>query len=234
MAATTETTQGARASAAEAVRRRVLRSSKRFWDPKDFDASYSASQHALWKLAKEGHLMHIRRGVYWRGEKTLFGVTPPTSAELVRELVGETAVGPASWSAALALGLTTQHPNRDFIAIPRRPPTSLPRTVELKDRSSRQGRVREHLNWWEVALLEVLAEPRTIELDHGEAVKRLTQWLKTDGVRAKRLARAARDESALVRESLRGLLSAAGLSDEAALVPPAVSREVRQRALIAA
>lgn len=222
-------------SAAEHVRRRVLRSKNRFWRPEDFTAdSHNAVLHELGRLAQAGKLIHIRRGTYWRGEQTLLGMAPPTTAQLVHELVGETAVGPASWTAALALGLTTQHPARDYIAVPKRPPSSLPETVQLKDRSARAGRAKEHLNWWEVALLEVLADPRVVELDQAAAVDQLVSWLRSSSVRVGRLARATRGEAALVREGMRGLFSAAGLALEAELVPPAQDERVRERALVTA
>lgn len=238
MSQTMNTTSTNRINVAKSVRDRVLRSRERFWRAEDFgfdSDSHNAVLLELSRLAREeGELRHIRRDLYWRGEKTMLGMAPPATTQLVKQLVGEVGVGPASWTAALALGLTTQHPARDYIAVPKRPLASLPRSIELKDRSAREGRTKERLNWWEVALLEVLGAPQVIEVDDQTAVSQLVDWLSSPNVRTSKLARAARNETALARENLRGLLSVAGLSDEASTIPPARSLSVRDRALVAA
>lgn len=183
------------------------------------------------RLAEAGELRRIRRGLYWRGRQTRLGMALPPSEELVRELVGAAGVGPAGWSAALALGLSTQHPRREIIAVPSRPPRPLPR-IELRDRSGREGRRRWNLNRWEVALLEVLADwQRLIEVPEQEAAARLLSIVDGRRVRPERVARAAAGEPASVRESLRALLARAGYPQQAASVPQARSPGPQQRAL---
>jgi len=227
-------TASAKRSTAQVVRCRVDRSRDRFWRAEDFEGSHTGALRELSRLAAEGKLRHIRKGLYWRGRETLLGMSGPSPAQLVQELVGSAGVGPAEWSAALALGLSTQHPRHDIIAVPTRPP-SMDARVELKDRSGRGGRARNKLNWWEVAVLEVLADwSRVVEVPRDEAVTTLVQWLTSDKVRPQKLARAAKGEAPVVREGLRSLLAKGGLDSEASSIPPARSESVRQHALLAA
>jgi hypothetical protein len=220
-------------SVASQVRRRVLRSSNRFWRADDFTGSRAAVLRELSRLAENGKLWHVRRGLYWRGTETMLGMSRPSSVDLVQELVGPDGVGPAEWSAALALGLSTQHPRHDIIAVPVRPPSAFDSRIVLKNRSGREGRAKQKLNWHEVALLEVLSDwSQLIELPREEAIKQVARLLQSDKVRPLRLARAARYEPAVVRESLRGLMSISGLHEEAAQIQPALTESARLQALV--
>ena len=220
-------------SIAGAVRRRVERSRDRFWRVDDFASlgNRSAAQRELSRLAHEGVLRQVRRDTYWRGRQTRLGMTPPPVDRLAVEVVGERyGVGPAGFSAALALGLSTQHPRQDLFAVPRRPPAAVGSLV-FKDRSARRGRVRERLNAREVALLEVLGDWTTVELSEERAVDRLGEWLRSDEVRVERLAKAAQTEPAPVRRRLRALLGLAGLAGEAQSIPAPVG-DVRSPGLL--
>ncbi len=224
-----------RPSVANAVRIRVERSCDRFWHADDFEGSRTAVSRELSRLAEAGKLHHIRRGLYWRGVETVLGMSGPSAEQVVLELVGTEGVGPAAWSAALALGLTTQHPRNAVIAVPTRPPRGIRGRVELKDRSARRGRAVNRLNWHEVAMLEVLSDwSRFVELSRDEAVSRLSEWLASDEVRAIRLVRAAQSEPAVVRAGLRGLLSINGMKGDAERIEPAHSASVVEQSLIAA
>lgn len=234
MSASATTSQATHVSVADIVRRRVKRSSERFWRADDFEGSRAAVSRELSRLAEAGKLRHIRRGLYWRGKDTLLGMSGPSPAQLVQELVGRDGVGPAEWSAALALGLTTQHPRNSIIAVPTRPP-SVDGRIEFRDRRGREGRAAQKLNWYEVAMLEVLADwARVIELPRDEAVARLSEWLASDQVRPGKLARAAKGEPAVVRAGLRGLMNRNGLQAEADSIPPAHTASVHEHALLAA
>lgn len=231
MAPLVTTTQTER-SVADTVRRRVERSGQRFWRVDDFDVSRAAASRELSRLAEAGKLRHVRRGLYWRGKETLLGMSGPSPDKLVMELVGRDGVGPAEWSAALALGLTTQHPRNSIIAVPTRPP-AVEGPIELKDRRGREGRAANKLNWYEVAMLEVLADwSRLVELPREEAVDRLGAWLSSDKVRPAKLARAAKGEPAVVRAGLRGLMSRNGFQAEAERIPPAHTPSVYEHALV--
>lgn len=220
-------------STADSVRRRVERSTGRFWKAEDFQGSHTAVLRELSRLAAEGKLRHIRKGLYWRGHTTALGMSGPSPTQLVHELVGSVGVGPAEWSAALALGLSTQHPRRNIIAVPKRPPV-VHAPVDFKDRSARAGRTSSELNWWEVAVLEVLADwARVVEVPRDDAVKRLVLLMVSDKVRPKKLAQASKSEAPVVREGLRGLMARSGFDAEADRVPPAHSENVRLQALVA-
>lgn len=206
-------------SVAGKVRSKVLRSRGHFWRPTDFDGSPGAVAVALSRLHDEGELRRIRRGLYWRGPKSLLGMAPPKPEQLITELAGRTGVGPSGPSAAAALGLSTQVPSRTFVAVPMRPPSS-PRGIRFVDRSGREGRVSAGLGPAEVALLEVLDAPdRFIEIDSDEAYARMGKLLRNGEIDAVRLSRAAPGESARVRENLRTLLNSIGRPDLATHVP---------------
>lgn len=225
----------AESSTASVVRGRLRRSSGKFVRAADFKRSHSAVLRELSRLAEAGELRHVHRGLYWCGPKTMLGMALPAPLELVQELAGAAGVGPAESSAALALGLSTQHPRRETFAVPTRPPRCDDTRLVIKDRSGREGRRTQKLNPNEVAVLEVLADwPRLIELPREQAIDRLVGVLSSDAVRPAKLARAAKDESAVVREGLRGLFVRGGLQEQAQLIPPARAETVRDRALVVA
>ena len=127
-------------STAAVVRGRVMRSSGKFVRPQDFAGPRGAVLREPSRRVEAGDLRHVRKGLYWRGQKTMLGMAPPAPLDLVQELVGVSGVGPAESSAALALGLSTQHPRRETFAVPVRPPTCADARVALKDRTGRKGR----------------------------------------------------------------------------------------------
>lgn len=206
-------------SVAGIARSAILRSGERFWRPTDFNGSPAAVAVALSRLRREGELRHVRRGLYWRGRKTLLGMAPPRPELVARQLAGTVGVGPSGLSAASTLGLSTQVPSRVIVAVPTRPPTD-PSGIRFVDRSGREGRTKAGLRPSEIALLEVLEDPkRFIEVDDDEATARLRALFETGEVDAARLSRAAPDEPARVRENLRSLLRRIGKSDFAVAVP---------------
>lgn len=222
-------------STASMVRGRLKRSSGKFVRAQDFEGSHGAVLRELSRRAEAGDLRHVQKGLYWCGPKTMLGMAPPVPLELVQELAGAAGVGPAESSAALALGLSTQHPRHETFAVPTRPPRCDDARLVIKDRSGREGRRAQKLNANEVAVLEVLADwPRVIELPREQAVDRLVGVVSSDAVRPAKLARAAKDESAVVREGLRGLFVLGGLQAAAQLIPPAQDPKIRDRALVVA
>lgn len=213
-------------SVAPAVRERILGSHERFWRPEDFDGSADAVAQALSRLTRTGELRRVRRGLYWRGAPTRLGMAPPPSRRLADEVVGGPGTGPAGWSAALALGLSTQVPRRETIAVPGRAPRS-PRAVRFVSRAASTKRRDERLRPAEVALLEVLRDWDTlVELPTREATKRIGRVIESGAVRVDRLVRASATEPPRVRERLRRLLGALDLSADA--VRPARSDSVRR------
>lgn len=218
-------------SVAAEVRGRVLASRDRFWRPESFgDHSPDAVAQALSRLTRDGELRRIRRGLYWRGTPTRLGMAPPPPSRLAREVAGQTAgTGPAGLSAALALGLSTQVPRHETVAVPARAPRS-PAGLRLVSRAASTRRRSERLSPAEVALLEVLrAWDVLVETPAEEAASRITDLVDSGVIRTDRLARAAVTEPPLVREGLRDLLGSLGRPDAAASVPRARSRSVRSK-----
>jgi hypothetical protein len=212
-----------RTSVASDVRSRVRRSRDRFWTPADFDGSPEAVAKALSRLSESGELRRIRRGLYWRGSSTRLGMAPPRADSLADAIVGEAGMGPAGVSAALSLGLSTQVPRVETVAVPRRAPRPTP-GVRFVSRAGSTRRRDERLNAVEVALLEVLRDwDRTVEASPAVAVDRVRSLSETGAIRLERVVRASWTEPASVRERLRALLRALDKPGDADRVPPARS-----------
>ena len=213
-------------SVATEVRKRVLSSRDRFWRPEDFDGSPDAVAQALSRLTRTGNLRRIRRGLYWRGTSTRLGMAPPPPGRLAREVVGHTGTGPSGRSAALALGLSTQVPRREAIAVPGRAPRS-PGPLHYVSRAANAKRRDERLHPAEVALFEVLREWNSlVEMPTEDAIDRIAQLVDSGAVRLDRLARASETEPPRVRERLRRLLIALDRPEIVDVVRPARSESV--------
>lgn len=219
-------------STASLVRKEVLASTNRFWLVEDFEAPPHAVVLELRRLIRAGELERVRRGVYWRGRKTRFGMVVPAPVEAVRKATGgREAVGAAGWYATNLLGLSTQVSPVPVVAVSTRPPTGI-RGVRLLDRSSRAGRRTGRLNYLEVTLLEAIdGWDRYVELPPDAATRRFLELLKNPRVNIHKLAKASRTEPPRVRERLRALLEAGGWGSEAAAIEPARSKSSRSRAL---
>lgn len=210
-------------SVASDVRSRVRRSRDSFWRPGDFDGSPEAVAKALSRLAASGELRRIRRGLYWRGSSTKLGMAPPRANKLADAIVGEAGTGPAGLSAALSLGLSTQVPRVETIAVPRRAPRPTA-GVRFVSRAGSTRRRDERLNAVEVALLEVLRDwGRTVAGSPTVAVAQIRRLSEAGTIRLERIVRASSTEPASVRERLRALLRALNRPDDAERVPPARS-----------
>lgn len=214
---------------ARSPRSYVTAARNRFFTVDDFVGSRSTVGRALSRLADDGELIRVKRGLYWRGTKTPLGMSPPSSTLILRVVYGKTAgVGPTRLDAARKLGLTTQ--------VARTPAFAVPFVVEglslvLVNRARRTGRARYHLDDTEVALFEVLYSwDDVVELSSVDAVARLRSLIgKT--IRPKAVAAASTTESARVRERLRALLVLTGFKNEALRVLPAANAKTRDKAL---
>jgi hypothetical protein len=206
------------AGTAPAVRERVLASHNAFWKPEDFPGSPAAVTQALYRLSRDNELLHLRKGLYWRGIKTPLGMAPPRPGDVVNELVNTPGIGPAGPSAANLLGLSTQVPRWETIAIPRRSPRPLER-VHMVSRAASTARLDEKLGPAEVALLEVLRDwGGLVEVSDDEAARIIATHLTNGTICAKKVARAAKTEPPSVRARLRGLLAKLGYSKDANVI----------------
>ncbi|MCP4960206.1 MAG: hypothetical protein GY925_13175 [Actinomycetia bacterium] len=148
-------------STAELVRERVegapLRS---FIEPTDLPGSRRAVECELSRLVAKGDIARVRKGLYWKGPQTPVGMPLPRAFEVGMAIAGAGA-GPAGMSAAAFLGLTTQVPAVETIAVAGRVPTP-PAGIRFVSRSIE----RRFLDLWdtEIAVLEVLRDgPTRIE-----------------------------------------------------------------------
>ncbi len=218
---------------AKAVQRKVMRTRNRFWRPEDFLGSPAVVAKALSRLAQAGQLRRVRRGLYWRGESTPFGMAPPPPARLADEIGGGAGVGPGEGSAAVALGLSTQVPRRETVAIPSRAP-SPPDGVRIVSRAACTGRRDERLRPLEVALLEVLREgDRFVDVSSQEAIRRVKEAASDGVIRLDRVVRAADTEPARVRNGLRWLLDSLHMHEHADRVRPPRPHEPTRHAALA-
>lgn len=123
---------------------------------RDLPGSPEAVRNALTRAVARKELRRVRQGLYFKGTKTSFGLTRPTTRQLVHEVVGTRGVGPANYSAAAFLGLTTQVPAKEEYSIAGPVPDGEVFGAKLHSRSNR---VREDLNEYELAILEVNLDP---------------------------------------------------------------------------
>ena len=113
-----------------------------------------AARKAASRAVGNGLLLSVRRGLYYRGRPTRYGLTAPRADEVARAVLGTRGLGPAGYSAARAWGVTTQVPPVWHVATLR--------TVDPIDgvkQHERNNLARIDLNEKEIALLELLRAP---------------------------------------------------------------------------
>jgi hypothetical protein len=160
-------------STAQLVRERVASSPVRhFLAAAEVPGTRRSVECELSRLVAAGELVRVRKGLYWKGPKTRVGMPVPRPFE-VALAVASHGSGPAGLSAAHFLGLTTQVPAIETVAVPGRVPAPLP-GVRFVSRSIERRIAR--LTVAEVALIEVLrAGPSVAErwAEVGHVVERL-------------------------------------------------------------
>lgn len=192
-------------SHASDVARKVRRARRRFFRIDDFEGPRGAVDRELCRLVEAGELRRIRNGLYWRGPKTLLGMSPPSLEELLDELLGKDVYGWAGTTAANRLGLTSQVAGRTQVAVCGRPPRDLP-TLHFVQRAGRRGRAEAGLSPVEIAVLEVLEDFEDLVEQPSAAQDRIRELMLASVVRADALEQAAVSESRRVRERLAPLL----------------------------
>ena len=114
--------------------------------------SRGAASSAASRAHKHGDLIPIRKGLYWKGTRTRYGMTRPSSEAIAVEVLGRVGVGPSGHTAARTLGLTTQLPATPALTVAGPVPTSVP-GVRVSRRNNMR---RRELTYTEIALLELL------------------------------------------------------------------------------
>lgn len=195
-------TRKPRDSAAEAIRKRVTQGGSRYWKFTDFGGlPTSAVATELSRLAHDGELQRISKGVYYRPVPTSFGFSMAGATGAAAQTL-RAPVHPAGLSAANALGLTTQNPKRPEYATPAPGlPTALRNAVVHTGRPA----ARANLSAEEGAVLEILRErARSSDLRPEQTIQRLKRALANEKTFA-RLASAAKTEPPRVRAMLGAL-----------------------------
>ena len=193
--------------AARWVREQIEQGGERLWRFDDFPGLPAAAvAQALSRLARNGTLERLSKGVYYRARQTALGKSRPNPAA-IRKLAAThgKSIFPAGIAAANLLGFTTQSAGRSEVA------TSgfrLPRKLLGTDTvvHTRRPEAWKDLSEIDAALLDFLRRAgRTSELSPEETVRR-TLVLCRDERRFKRLLRVAASEPPRVR----GMLGAIG------------------------
>lgn len=148
-------------STARLVRDRVQHApTKSFISLGDMPGSRRAAECEFSRLALAGDVIRVRKGLYWKGPMTSVGMPRPRPLEIGLAVAGPGA-GPAGLAAAAFMGLTSQVPAVETVAVAGRAPAPL-RGVRFVSRSI-ERRIRS-LRPVEVAVIEVLRDgPDSIE-----------------------------------------------------------------------
>lgn len=145
----------------ETVRHRVEHARPgMFFRVDDFDGDAGEVGSVLRCLVGEGELVRVSRGLYWRGQKTRFGMTHPATLEAA-VAVGGPGSGPSGVAAAHVLGLSTQVPAVVEVGVPGQVPEPM---CGVRFQSRPYVRYEYCLTLLEVAVLEVLGNPYVVEV----------------------------------------------------------------------
>ncbi len=119
---------------------------------RDLPGTSAAASAALLRAHRAGEVVQIRKGLFFKGAKTRYGMTRPNAEAIALAVLGPTGVGPTGVSAARVFGLTTQVPAKPAFTVAGPVPTSVP-GVEISKRNNMR---RRGLRFTEIALLELL------------------------------------------------------------------------------
>ena len=183
-------------SVAATVTRKVKRQpSGSFIRVRDLEVRIGATRHAIEvvmsRLAAVDVVQSFGRGVYWKGDVGRGGMQAPSAAALGIE-IGGVGSGPCDVSAARFLGLTSQVPVAEHIAVPGRAPAPLSGVVF---HSRPYSRAKHALRPAEVAVLEVLRIwPSGVEENWRTFCSRISQLIERGVVRLEVVSAALNDE----------------------------------------
>src|SRR5579871_83345 len=90
------------------IRRRIEAKGERLWRLEDFqDLPFTAAAQALSRLARQGELQRLSKGVYYSSRQTAFGKSRPNPAAIQRLATKRKSFFPSGIAAANLLGFTT-------------------------------------------------------------------------------------------------------------------------------
>lgn len=184
------------------IRKRIETAPGSYWRFTDFSdlSSSAAVSKSLSRMAKEGKLERVSKGVYYFPRLTRFGRSRPSKTEL-QKFLADYNLKPVGITAANLLGFSTQNtPGGEFATssncAPRRfmePSTKL---------HTRRPRKWDSLSAVDAALLDFLrTRGKWSELSQDETKKRLLEYFQ-ESDRFYRVASIALDEPPRVRAML--------------------------------
>lgn len=173
----------------------------------DLPGTSTTVRKALSRAAKDGVVVRITPGLYYKGVSTRYGMTRPSEGEALKVVLGERGVGPAGYSAARAWGVTTQIPAVTELA-------TLGARKKLKNVNliTRSNLRRADLNGMEIALLELLRDPvPLVESGWDSLIERVRKAAHDGTIRPQALQAALPGESSrAVRDNFVKLRAALG------------------------
>jgi hypothetical protein len=174
-----------------------------FFRPYEFEGVAGAIETALSRLASEGTLTRVRRGLYWKGVNSRFGSGWPGARDIAMELAGDKGNGPTGWSASHFLGLTTQVPPvADMTVVGRHAPKA-PSGVRFHTRANLD---RLKLGFYEIALIEVLRDwPLTTDADWPTLLATVKELGDKGLINLKRVVKGSRSEPPKVRNLVHSI-----------------------------
>jgi hypothetical protein len=206
-------TRAATGNTAETVRARIESSGERLWRLADFGGMPStAVAQTLSRLARQGTIQRMGKGLYYRPRQTAFGPSRPNIAHMRSLTLRQKGVFPAGIAAANLLGFTTQNAARIELATDG---ASLPRLFLGKDAlvHTRRPAAWRTLTEMDGALLDFLRNRgETSELPPAETIEKLLGYFREAG-RFERLLNVAPSEPPRVRAMLGAIGQQIGQPD---------------------
>jgi hypothetical protein len=156
-----------------------------------------AIEQAFSRLARAGRISRIAKGLYWKAPASRFGVVPPPKLDAALAIAADRAPGPSGPTAAAYLGLTTQIPVIQELAVIGRESTKFAGTV-FRERVNPK---RDGLNPAEIAVLEIARDRlRYCETDRNQTIARLRDLAHRGAINMDRIERAATREGRAVQD----------------------------------
>jgi hypothetical protein len=187
------------------VRERINRGGERLWRFADFaDLPPSALAQAFSRLARQGTLQRISKGIYYRPRQTAFGPSRPNPRALQSLAAQGRALFPAGIAAANFLGFSTQAARRGELSTTA---PSLPRKLIGADTiiHTRRPEAWSGLSEADAALLGFLRNGGQFSELSPDATVQKTLTLLAEGGRFERLAGIGDSEPPRVRAMLGAL-----------------------------
>ena len=185
--------------------RRIEHGGERLWRLEDFrDFPFAAVAQALSRLARDGFVERLSKGVYYRNRETVLGKSRPNPAAIQGLASRRNAFFPSGMAAANFLGFTTQMAKQGEVATSAR---SLPRKLVGHDTviHTRRPEAWAKLSETDAALLDFLRRSgKFSELSQAETIRK-TLALLSDGKRFDRILKIIDSEPPRVRAMLGAL-----------------------------